>query len=107
MIRQSQSGSPYSTRHQEWFKYEILAPSDGSDQTVLRQQASVKWGKDNATRPWVVWKVIEKWEVEDIRNANRSIEVSIEEAAKRFNAGGVLYNTTIPEYLQPISIDQI
>lgn len=36
MIRQSQSGSPYSTSYQEWFKYEFVSSKPDSHLTAIR-----------------------------------------------------------------------
>ena len=36
MVRQSQSGSPYATKHQEWFKWEFMTPDTRSFRTGVR-----------------------------------------------------------------------
>ena len=36
MVRQSQAGSPYASRHQEWFKWEFITPDVRSHRTGIR-----------------------------------------------------------------------
>lgn len=105
-VMQTQYGAPYASSHQEWFKWEIMSPDPRSYRTALRQQAAVQWGKDSASKPWVVWKVIEKWEVADIKSDNDEIEAFINLSANRCVAGKNYYKSVLPE-MEPVPSEVI
>jgi len=106
MIMQSQYGAPYATKYQEWFKYEFVSSTPDSPLTAVRQQASIKWGIDDSTKPWVVWRVLEKWEVADIKAANRSLEYWIDNVPEYWNSGPPFTNPALPEK-PPVTPDAI
>ena len=66
----------------------------------------MQWGVNDSTKPWVVWRVIDKWRIEDIRTANDQMELIIPEAANRFSHGPPLYDATTP-MMKPVDIDVI
>jgi len=73
----------------------------------MRQQAAVKWGENNELKPWVVWRIIEKWEVKNIRKDNEILEDFIKTSAARYNEhkeGEPYEGTTLPEF-PPIPIE--
>ena len=106
MIKETYVGSPYAGAHQTWYKWEFVTDAVDSNKTAVRQQASVQWGENGATKPWVVWRVLEKWQIADIKTYNEQIAAILPEAANRFSHGPPLYDTTTPT-LEPVEIDVI
>jgi hypothetical protein len=65
----------------------------------------VQWGVNDSTKPWVVWRVIEKWEVADIKVYNQLIELMIPIASQDYADGDLDF--TITPKIEPVDIDVI
>ena len=66
----------------------------------------MQWGVNNSTKPWVVWRMIENWEVADIKIYNEQMEFIIPKVVEAFAAGPPLYGTFLPDKA-PVELDVI
>ena len=65
----------------------------------------MQWGVNDSTKPWVVWRVIEKWEVADIKIYNKLIKLLIQYTSKDYADGDLDY--TLTPKMEPVEIDVI